>query len=406
MPVATSPEATKVSYYPALTGIRAIAAYMVMLFHFSQEMVKHEHSLLGKAFIKFMLQWHIGIAIFFVLSGFLITARYAERIQPTMAWAKRYLQNRFARIYPVYFLLTAVAFAVMLWRPQHVWYEWPGTYTALDKMWVILLNITLLRGYFENILTTGLPTAWSLTVEESFYVTAPFVLLAVKSRLNKLVWYPLLMLGVGALLVAFCSHYVPSYGLMARPRFMLNYTFFGRCTEFACGIALALWFAKRPSRALPGSVFTWASLFGLVGYMAAIGVLQRLYPTTGPENWPPLHIGANMLVLPVIVCGLFWGLLNERTLFRKILESKLFDLLGKSSYVLYLVHLGVVDTLFQKYITTDPAMRVVAYTLLSIGLYKYFEHPLHKRLRAAAPGKQPVEMPEALATEAERPGSK
>ncbi|WP_139147353.1 acyltransferase family protein, partial [Hymenobacter lapidarius] len=101
----------KAIYYPSLTGIRAIAAYMVVLFHIAQDFQKEEsHEIISTIVLKFFLEWHIGVTIFFVLSGFLITIRYAGRIEPSLGWAKKYMKNRFARIYPIYFLLTVTTF--------------------------------------------------------------------------------------------------------------------------------------------------------------------------------------------------------------------------------------------------------------------------------------------------------
>lgn len=59
-----------------------------------------------------------------MLSGFLITTRYVDRVTPNWEWAKHYMFNRFARIYPLYLLLTIAAFVAMPLRHTYAWYEW------------------------------------------------------------------------------------------------------------------------------------------------------------------------------------------------------------------------------------------------------------------------------------------
>ena len=145
---------------------------MVVLVHMSALETPAQLPYLKMLAVEYIRQWGIGVVIFFVLSGFLITTRYADRVEPGWAWMKRYLQNRFARIYPIYCFLSALAFAVMVLRPTHGWWEWSAAFTLKEKLSAVLLNLTQLRGYFNQFAVLGLPTAWSLTVEETFYLGA------------------------------------------------------------------------------------------------------------------------------------------------------------------------------------------------------------------------------------------
>src|SRR5580698_8119268 len=81
--------------YPALTGVRAVGATVVFLDHFPLWPDRH-------ITINVM-------AFFFVLSGFLIPRIYFETAELKGQWLARYFSNRFARIYPVYFLLLTIA---------------------------------------------------------------------------------------------------------------------------------------------------------------------------------------------------------------------------------------------------------------------------------------------------------
>ncbi len=309
--------------------------------------------------ISFLSQWgvwlgeqlHIGVPIFFVLSGFLITTRYFHRLELTGPWFRRYLQNRFARIYPIYLLLTLLTFAVMFLRPTQQWYEWPDVYPLIDKVAVLFLNLTLTRAYFADLVVMGVPPAWTLTVEETFYLLAPFLLLGLKRNFRLLYLYPVLLLSIGVALVLFCSRFLPYYGLMADINFLLQSTFFGRCIEFLVGIGLAFFVARRTEDSQRGVRATFLGLAGIVACLVGLAWVQ--HTITNSVAWLVAYRSINNVLLPGTVAVLFWGLIKERTRLRQLLETTAFDLLGKSSYVFYLIHLGVIDTLFSEYITEN-----------------------------------------------------
>ncbi len=91
-------------FFSALTGIRAIAAFMVCLFHFNP----FTEVRFGSIVHNFFNEFHVGVTMFFVLSGFLIAYRYSDMEKIKF---KQYFLNRFARIYPVYFILTTLILA-------------------------------------------------------------------------------------------------------------------------------------------------------------------------------------------------------------------------------------------------------------------------------------------------------
>ena len=329
-----------------------------------------------------MQQWYIGVNIFFVLSGFLITTRYLHQLNVNTTWFWGYLRNRFARIYPVYFLLTVFTFAVMIVRPVNNYYEWPASFSVMDKAAVIFLNLTLTRAFFHELTLIGVPTAWTLTIEETFYVCAPFLILGLKRNFRWIYLYPLLLFATGIALVAFCSRYLPYYGLMANLTVMFGNTFFGRCVEFLTGMALAHWLARSgyPQPYLSRIKATWLGCSGLVLGTASMAIIEYSLSAQSLAYTIILDLVRNIL-LPLPIALLLWGLITEQTWLQQILQTKAFDLLGKSSYAFYLLHLGAVDLIFSHFVTGHWVARLVSYYLLSIVLYKCFEHPLNKWLR-------------------------
>lgn len=361
-------------YFPALTGIRAVAAYLVFLYHFNPFAASGSTALAHHIIAHF----HIGVGIFFVLSGFLITARYADRVTFSRAWAARYLRNRVARIYPLYFILTLITFGAIGWDTRFdvtgIW----RNYTSLDKLVVFLSNITFLRGFFDGLKFTGIAQGWSLTVEETFYLLAPFMLYGLLQNPKRLLIYGAAFLSLGMTIVFLCASWAPM-GFFSSLGFMFNFTFFGRCTEFLAGMALAVFVRKYGNPVRQGIMFT---LLGITAIILFI-VFSSLSAIDLDAALTPLDISsiiANYLLLLTGICTLFYGLIREQTLLQRLLESKLADLLGKSSYAFYLVHLGVFAVALDLYLTTNIGIKFILLNILSIALYRFIEKPIHKLL--------------------------
>ena len=83
---------------PALTGVRALAAFLVFFHH-------HPTKFLIVGPLALWLEMHVGVTLFFVLSGFMITWRYDRRGPRPESFLRGYFVNRFARIYPLYLAL-------------------------------------------------------------------------------------------------------------------------------------------------------------------------------------------------------------------------------------------------------------------------------------------------------------
>jgi peptidoglycan/LPS O-acetylase OafA/YrhL len=370
------------NYYPVLTGLRALAAYMVFLCHDNIFINNTTHAASGQvqsALAGFVSSLSIGVSVFFVLSGFLITLRYEQSVQLNWQWARRYLRNRVARIYPVYFLVTMVTLLAttinVRYDPSRLWH----LYSLKDKLLVVFLNLTFLRGFFENFRFTMAGQGWSLTVEECFYLSAPLLILGLRGRPWRLLAYAVMLLGIGLGLVALFSPFHDHiYGLFGSVKFMLNWTFFGRCIEFIMGMGLALYVRRQPNKERSGPLFT---ILGFSWMMLCAAVMAYLERNSGEaaawnmQNYSTFFVGN--LILPIGIVLFFRGLLEERTFLRQLLETPLFDLLGKSSYSFYLIHVGVLDFLIEDHVTSNILGKFIIINLVAIALYKLVEHPLH-----------------------------
>jgi peptidoglycan/LPS O-acetylase OafA/YrhL len=316
------------NYIPALTGVRALAAYLVFISHYSYLF----DDVLPPLARRFFGEFHIGVSIFFVLSGFLITYRYYYNFHLTADWFKRYLKNRVARIYPMYALLTICAFGYyFITKDQSITkgYESP--------IWLLVMNITFIRGFFYQFWDTGIAQGWSLTVEECFYFSAPFIFFLAK-KYNRFYIQPVVLTVFAVAMVLIFSH-VNWHGFFGNFPFVMLFTFFGRCFEFFVGVQLARIILSKGfhrTNKIPYTYLGFLLMFVCVFAMA----LQPI-----PKGWSAgveslVGIIINNYFLCVAVAMFFYGLLTEGTTFKKILANPFVELLGKSSYIFYLIHLG------------------------------------------------------------------
>lgn len=363
-------------YINPLTGIRAIAAFMVYMMHYNPFA---KDSLL----YAFFDQFYTGVSVFFVLSGFLITYRYYQRFRMEKRWFYRYIRNRVARIYPVYFLLTtitAVCFLVdNLGKPG----GFSNRQIIVNNAWVYFANITFIRGYFHDLLFTLIPQGWSLSVEELFYFSAPITWLLIKKRFN-LVFQAIALLVIGWILIKVGSR-IHLYGFFDTPVFMLKFTYFGKAIQFFAGVLLALWLVKRTGATspVPGS---WATYVGLL--LALLCIVSLTVAWRYQLSYVQILI--DNILLSFAIALFLRGLITEKSIIASFLSSPLMDLLGKSSYAFYLIHVGICQHLLDKYLTHNLLVQFVLLNVISIAVYKLIEHPLMILIKGKGSAKPPV----------------
>jgi peptidoglycan/LPS O-acetylase OafA/YrhL len=349
------------NYIPALTGVRALAAYLVFISHFSYVFDGSFPHIIQ----RFLSEFHIGVSIFFVLSGFLITYRYYNSFHLTKDWFKQYLKNRVARIYPMYFLLTIAAFVYFFFTKDQ------AITKGSNPITLMLLNITFLRGFFYQFWDTGIAQGWSLTVEECFYFSAPIIFLIAK-KYNKFYVQPVIITSFAILMVLIFRN-VNWHGFFGNFTFVLLFTFFGRCFEFFVGIQLARYVLKKGFTRKNNFSFTYIG-FLLIFVCVFIMALQ---PITAP--WiagleSPIGIITNNYLLCVAVALFFYGILTEATAFKTLLATPFVELLGKSSYIFYLIHLGWMYTLLHGWLNTLNDYVFTQYDKWGVNWHSPFEY--------------------------------
>ncbi len=363
-------------YYPALTGLRALAAWLVFVFHFNP---------FGRGSAGWWLaeQFSSGVGLFFVLSGFLITSRYLGRLQPTSHELVPFFRRRWARIYPLYSLLTLLTVVVYQVSNQ---YDTDGRYlpySGKGRLVLLAMNALLVQGFFSEYRFTGLMVSWSLTAEESFYALAPWLLRGLRRHGPvRLLVYAAGLLGLGGALVLLPAPW-HRFGFFSSYAFMLEGTFLGRCIEFLGGMYLAWRRAVRPIGRARWPVCTTLGLaWWLVGMaaMAMVQVRSVWAPGYQLDGLRLLRISLNNAGLVPGFCLLLYGLAHEASVLRRLLSGRLFGLLGKASYAFYLLHAGLLTELLRQYVSTSRLVQFGLLNLVAVLLYIGFEKPINNWL--------------------------
>ncbi|HYF44866.1 MAG TPA: acyltransferase, partial [Acidimicrobiales bacterium] len=159
---ATSSAAPSVSHVPGLDGARALAALLVLVFHAAEATGQTA----GGSQLAYALRpWGaLGVSIFFVISGFLlyrpfVTAHLQGEPQPPI---DRYLVRRALRIFPAYWL-AFVVFVYVFGDPER----------TVQDLGDLVTLLTLQQGYDADKVLAGVPVAWTLTIEVTFYAFLP-----------------------------------------------------------------------------------------------------------------------------------------------------------------------------------------------------------------------------------------
>ncbi|MGV0775166.1 acyltransferase family protein [Mycolicibacterium elephantis] len=310
----------------SLTGIRAVAALLVMLTHAAYTTGKYPQGYVGLVYSRM----EIGVPIFFVLSGFLlfgpwVKAAASDKPGPSV---RRYAWRRVRRIMPAYVVTVLAAYLVYHFRtagpnPGHTWEG-------------LFRNLTLTQIYTDNYLYSflhqGLTQMWSLAVEVAFYAVLPllaYLLLAVLCRRR---WRPgLLLTGLGAL------------ALISPAWLVLVHT-----TNFLPDGA-KLWLPTYLAWFVGGMVLAALQPLGVRAYglacvpLAVVCYLIASTPIAGEPTTSPTELREALaktafyaVIATLAVAPLALG---DRGLYSRMLASRPMVFLGEISYEIFLIHL-------------------------------------------------------------------
>jgi len=338
----------------ALTSIRGIAAWFVVLFH-----IRLSIAGLPAPAAAMLAKGYLAVDFFFLLSGFVIWMSWSERLRAGgVAAVPGFLQRRIARIWPLHLFMLGfglfLAFTLLV----------TGREAPPFPLAELPLHVLLLQNWgFTSTLSWNDP-AWSISCELAAYLLFPLLVLAIDWRR---VPAPAILAAITALLVllhaVFAMRSETTLGLDI-PRLGLI-----RCVlEFACGTAVAaLWLRWRETWRLPAIVCAAATLVMLAGWV--VGPL--------PETIAVPAAFATLLLALALTAGKPGNPLEGRAL----------HYLGEISYATYLGHF-LLWFAFKLVLVSDAhavgVPLIVLYLALvlvsSAALYHWVERPAQRRV--------------------------
>jgi peptidoglycan/LPS O-acetylase OafA/YrhL len=295
-------------YEPSLDGIRAVAVLLVMAGH-----------------LNLVYAGGLGVDIFFVLSGYLITAiLVAEFTANGRISLKKFYARRALRILPAVILLLLVLnvfVAMTQLRDDAETFRW-------DSLGALFYIANWLRAFGRDLGIVG--HLWSLSIEEQFYLLWPMTLAFLLSRnlkANKI----LILIGLAILLVN--ADRIDLYrGIESFNRIYNGLDTRADALLIGCALGLSGY------RILSRRVF---ALIGLIGAAFVGYVLFRAYPAPVNLQTPfGLTIGGTLFALGVVF-ALAAILSNPQSVFAKLLRLPPLVWTGRLSYGLYLWHFPV-----------------------------------------------------------------
>jgi peptidoglycan/LPS O-acetylase OafA/YrhL len=317
---------SKAERVASLTGIRAVAALLVMLTHAAYTTGNYTDGYVGLMYSRM----EIGVPIFFVLSGFLLFGPWVKALAsggPSPS-VRRYAWHRVRRIMPAYAVTVIAAYLLYHFRtagpnPGHTWMGF-------------LRNLSLTQIYTDQYLFSylhqGLTQMWSLAVEVAFYVVLPLLAYLLVVVLCRRRWRPVLLLAGLAglalltpawLILVHTTDFLPDGARLWLPTYL---------SWFIGGMMLAV------LQSMGVRTYAMASVPLAVACFFIVSTPIGGDPTTSPAELREalVKVAFYAVIAVLMVAPLALG---DRGLYAKFLASRPMVFLGEISYEIFLIHL-------------------------------------------------------------------
>jgi peptidoglycan/LPS O-acetylase OafA/YrhL len=366
--------AVRKRYFPAVEGMRGIAALLVLVGHVLQvSYLPETHRAVFGYWVSVF-----GVVVFFTISGFLLyrpflSARANRR--SLLSFTPSYLWRRVVRIFPAYWVaITLLA----------IWPGLEGIFTGRWWAYYALVQVYATVHY-------GLPVAWTLCVEVSFYVALPIIALVLSTRgvgsdhRHSLRWELLVLIGLAVASTWWRADITTSqsYGF-------LGLSLLGTFAWFAGGMMLAIAQVAHPSalgrfrRFVSRPELAWplgAAIFALL----PLKVLESGLPTFWVLALQTVVLAiAGLLAMGPATLG------DGSRLISILLENRVIVFMGTISYGIYLWHYQVLSWLIHQFWAIELPHHILSIGILTflgavaLGTASWYlvEQPLMKRARS------------------------
>ncbi len=309
-----------IQYIPAIDGLRAIAVIAVTLYH------------LG---ISWIPGGFLGVDLFFVISGYVITRLLLDSIQERGGLDLRdfYLARIRRLLPPLVFMIVVTSIVVGIWAPDTTKkFLTDAPFSLFGGMnWWLVFNH---QDYFE---TSGRPPllqhTWSLAVEAQFYLLWPLILLLVLKYFGKKV-IPAAALTIAA--ISGVALMLVSFQLDAANSSKVSHVYFGTDTHsigLFLGAALAVsWIPQNFNLQVTRRAQDFIDgigVFGFIGILATFALIDETKPTLYRLAFPLAGIFGTAILISIV---------HPASRFAPLLRNKVLLWIGERSYAIYLWH--------------------------------------------------------------------
>ena len=309
-----------IRYIPAIDGLRAVAVIAVMLYH------------LGFSWIP---GGFLGVDLFFVISGYVITRLLLDSIQRSGGLDLRaFYKARIRRLFPpLVFMIFVTIIYISIWAPETMRRFVSDSPFALfgGMNWWLVFRQT---DYFDSISRPPLlQHTWSLGVEAQFYLVWPLILLLVlrqfgKAKIPGAALFIAAISGIALLLV--------SYEVDAANASQVSHVYFGTDTHsigLFLGAALAVsWVPQNLQEQVNRRAQDFIDGIGVIGFVGLLGTFFLIN-----ESDPTLYKLAFPLA-GLFGCAILTSIVHPASRFAPMLSSKVAVWIGERSYAIYLWH--------------------------------------------------------------------
>lgn len=334
---------SQLPYRPDIDGLRALAVLAVLIYH---------------AGFSFLPGGFMGVDIFFVISGFLITSFIVRDIKDGTFSMVGFWERRARRILPPLFVVVVATLAAGAFIFLPFDFAQLGKEMASQAVFGSNILFMFQGGYFaDGDGFKALLHTWSLAVEEQFYLFYPIGMALFARFVSRNFFYIILPAAILSLVLCLCvSHYSDRVAFYALPF---------RGWELLAGALVAIAPAMRPSL---------RNIAAFVGVGCILWSLFFYHPPMPFPGWPTLFpvIGASLLI---------WS--GGGTLAGKILSLKPMVAIGLISYSLYLWHWPLL--VYARYLPIYEVTPLIGYVCMALAFvlsyltWKFVEQPVRKK---------------------------
>lgn len=303
---------------------RALAAMAVFATHFWYFSLQDKF---GESSFSFLFsEAHIGVDLFFLLSGFLVFLSFV-RTEKTMI----FFEKRFLRVLPLFYTILLIIFLL-------------GRNFSWEKVKILFLQLGFVHTFFIAQNDSILRTSWSLEAEMFFYLSLPLLAFVARRRIKD--FFALLAVGsILSFLYRICIYTLQfSLDWNWQKTFFIMENFFGHFDQFSLGILIALFwiFVKQKSK-------KWQRfrIYFVISGIAIVLIAMKIFALLGGDMEFRKVLWAAIFLRTIVAFGFFLliiGFLCFRiTRIPRILAP--INFLGEISYGIYLWHLPILSVL-------------------------------------------------------------